>query len=706
VSKCSVLLLFSTLSACDPRTPEGEEAKKRADALKVVPGKVPPSYAFPSGRIERVRPRFPGSSQLLFWESHTQRVFEYDTDSHALVEAGARDWELATGLISDYVQIGPANGHPPYNDQLEKYIGRTPEPKVSAQYVVRLVWSPKKDKLAVVSADGKFHPQVTGLMFGGRNAYVDGPHYVEIRDSKTGALLMPAVALPIGKEPDGWSHVWWTADERFLVAAQWNDQILVIPTKLPPRPSILASKDALRSEATTGASPPAALDRDLRVFQPTSWWDVWVHPNTFVARYEDGTSNGILFSTGPAGAVYRYDALKRDLILVDQGTWDRAAGSYSADVLGRTVEDLWKRTDEVLKWLYSNVATTEVPSLDWQIKDCISIAKVAGKQPQAYRPSPSKDCVMMIMNNPEDDAKYVVEFFDPRYCLQLGRPVRIPKPIWQDLGDMMWLPDCKYVLFENYDLRYFSILHGDRLIEAHSEVGPRRESMPSSILTTTLDQDLRVFQPASWADAWVHPSTFAVRYMSPRSDVILFSTGPEGAVYQYDPDSPDLIPVDQETWDRATGVTFGPTDIFPPEPLPTAEELEVRFAKGDIPEYQKGNERSQIDYHLHCCNRRDKTGGKRQQSFRVPPSKRHVLVVSDNADEDSDYIVEFFEPMTIKKRGRTIRIPKAVWKELGNMIWLPDCKYVLFENYDKRLFSILHGARLTDPRSQYDFGRD
>ncbi len=634
-------------------------------------------------------------------------------DSQALVAASARDWELATGLTSDYVQIGPTNGHPPYNDQLAKYIGQTLEPKVSAQYVVRLVWSPKKDKLAVVSADGKFHPQVTGLMFGGRNAYVDGPHYVEIRDSKSGALLMPAVALPKGKGPDQWSDIWWTADERFLVEARSNDQILAIPTNLPTTPYILASKDHSRAEPAAATAPPVTLDRDLRVFQPASWWGNWIHPNTFVARYEDGTGNGILFSTGSHGAVYRYDPAERDLILADQGTWERAAGhifkprgSYSADVLGRTVEDLWKRTDEVLKWLYSNVATTEIPSLDWQIKDCISIAKVAGKHPLAYRLSPSKDCVMMIMDIPEDDAGYVLEFFDPRYCHQLGRPVRIPKAVWQDLGDMMWLPDCNFVLFENYDLRYFSILHGDRLIEAHSEVAPRREPLPSSMQATTLDQDLRVFQPTSWSDAWVHPSTFAVRYVSPRSNVILFSTGPAGAVYQYDPDSPDLIPVDQETWDRAMGVTFEPKDIFPPEPLPTAEELTVRFAKGDIPKYQKGNELSQIDYHLHCCNRRDKTEGKRQRSFRVPPSKRHVLVVSDNADEDSDYIVEFFEPMTIKKRGRTIRIPKAVWKELGNMIWLPDCKYVLFENFDKRLFSILHGARLTDPRSQYDFGRD
>ena len=78
-------------------------------------------------------------------------------------------------------------------------------------------------------------------------------------------------------------------------------------------------------------------------------------------------------------------------------------------------------------------------------------------------------------------------------------------------------------------------------------------------------------------------------------------------------------------------------------------------------------------------------------------SKRRVLTVSDNADEDSDYLVEFFEPQTIKKRGRTIRIPKAVWMELGNMIWLPDCKYVLFENYDRHCFSILHGDRLIDP---------
>ncbi len=66
VSKCSAFLLLSTLSACDRRTPEGEEAEKRADALKAAPVKVPPSYTFPSGRIERVRPRSPGSSKLLF----------------------------------------------------------------------------------------------------------------------------------------------------------------------------------------------------------------------------------------------------------------------------------------------------------------------------------------------------------------------------------------------------------------------------------------------------------------------------------------------------------------------------------------------------------------------------------------------------------------------------------------------------------------
>jgi hypothetical protein len=444
---------------CERSTPEELQAQANAEAKRLAPVQIPFAMTFPSGHVERARPATVGSSTLLFWESFTSRVFELDTTTNMLREVASQKWENATGPISDVNQIGLVNGHPPHNTGLARIMGGEPEPRFAGQFAMNNVSSPTGDKLAIVSANGNFHPPATGLMFTGHNAYVVGPHFLEIRDAKTGSVLMPAVALPKHNARREWLDVWWTADERFVVCLWSDDRLMVVPTGFAAAPFL---------------ADPAISHRDFSIFQPARWWEAWVQ-RTVEVRCESPDCSVLLISN-LLDSVYRYDSADQSLVLGDAGAWEHAAGHrfgrtdiFPPDPPEPTSEEEDRRRDQIIERLNAGLPAEDLPQIDQQVRACEHMAKPEGKRQQAYRPAPSKRRVLVLSDNTDSDPNYFLEFFEPRFCEKVGRTVEMPKAIWKELGYMFWLPDCRYVFFENYDRHYFTILHGDRLLDPHPE---------------------------------------------------------------------------------------------------------------------------------------------------------------------------------------------------------------------------------------------
>jgi len=466
---------------CERSTPEELQARANAEAKRLAPVKIPFAISFPSGRVERVRPASVGSPKLMFRESPTSRVFELDTGVNTLRELSPQEWEKATGPISDVNQIGPVTGHPPYNEQLKRMTGGEPLPKFTGQFVMDVVSAPSEDKLAIVSADGKFYPPVTGWI-GGHNAYVNGPHFLEIRDAKTGSWLMPAVALPKHDCRREWLNVWWTADERFVVCLWSDDRLMVVPTGFASAPFLVDPTTETKVKPLLESPPKNSSNRDYIVFQPAGWRNEWVHRNTFEVRYESPDCTVLLMSTRRGGSVYRYDSVDQSLVLSDAGAWERAAGPrfgptdiFPPDPPEPTSEEEERRRDRIIERLNAGLPPEDLPEIDWQVRHCKNIAKTEGKRQQAYRPAPSKRRVLILSDNTDSDPSYFLEFFEPRFCQKVGRTVEMPRATWKELGRMFWLPDCRYVLFENYDRHYFTVLHGDRLLDPHPWVDIGRD---------------------------------------------------------------------------------------------------------------------------------------------------------------------------------------------------------------------------------------
>jgi hypothetical protein len=90
--------------------------------------------------------------------------------------------------------------------------------------------SPSGDKIAVITADGRFDPGEIGLIFGGSHHRASGQHYVEIL-SKSGKPLMEPVAIPFRTGKQRTLDLLWSADERFVIC-RMASQYCVIPTGL------------------------------------------------------------------------------------------------------------------------------------------------------------------------------------------------------------------------------------------------------------------------------------------------------------------------------------------------------------------------------------------------------------------------------------------------------------------------------------------
>ncbi len=463
---CVGLAILVTLKLCGwygwhNLSPRGRAALVAAREKSLTPIQIP----FNNGgsltaRVERVRPQEPLSQTLLFW-SDTNRVFEFDTVSKQLAQVSTTIWENASGEVCDYVQTSSASLNKPLNDAIGKRFTGTEEFQPTGRHIMKAIWSPSANHVALVSADGRFHSPVRGLMFGGRNSYADGQHYLEVCDSKTGILVMPAMAISSFRRES--MEVWWTADERFLICYYSNNRLLVVPTGLPASSRLLI-----------GAQAQAAR---FAVFQPDRFWENEMHPSCFHIRYEDPSNMVPLLRSDRVPAVYRYDPYARTLALADGTTWDHATGAdYPPEVLFPTPPREPPNREEQIaadKAAWEHTPADLVYFHQWDPKvvnrGLGGSVGVAGKIAAASRPSPDKLRFATASHDGDDVPFFYHEVFDARNNKRIGDAIRIDKisANWYPGGSspypylFCWTPDGRYIMYVNILHRYLCIVHTD-----------------------------------------------------------------------------------------------------------------------------------------------------------------------------------------------------------------------------------------------------
>jgi hypothetical protein len=162
--------------------------------------------------------------------------FVIDTATNAIRPASKSEWDEAAGVIGDDLQVTQVTGERPFNIALEKVIPKWSRTDATGRHVMECLHSPTEDYIALLSADGRFHPPVRGLLWG-REAYADGQHYLEVRSMKDGAMVGLPVAIPLPTKT--YVHSWWTADERFVVFRYREGQtnyIIIVPTGIELEP--------------------------------------------------------------------------------------------------------------------------------------------------------------------------------------------------------------------------------------------------------------------------------------------------------------------------------------------------------------------------------------------------------------------------------------------------------------------------------------
>ena len=136
-----------------------------------------PSYGGYGDELE-FRAASPGSPVLLFRRKGSSGVYRYDPSASAIVEADDDTWKRATGKVMG--ALWSQTGSVGTSEKRIGLLGSTVEPH--GRHYLGLAYSSEFERVAVLSANGLYRGPTSGLMFGGRNRYVIGPHYHQIID--------------------------------------------------------------------------------------------------------------------------------------------------------------------------------------------------------------------------------------------------------------------------------------------------------------------------------------------------------------------------------------------------------------------------------------------------------------------------------------------------------------------------------------------
>jgi hypothetical protein len=218
-----------------PREPEhARAARQRARDLHLAEfdlagfeGRV---LAYDHDRM-LVRSDTPESSRLLL-RTEAGYVVEYDSADGSLRLAPFESWDAATGEISAEIQgFGHDQGWDHRQDTGRLVRGGVPA-STRAKSHLAVVSSPSGDKLAIVTADGRFTPGSPGMIFGGTWARASGQHYVEVIKVGDGQRLIEPIAIPLRTSWRNGIYILWSADERFVVCHTSGTEYCVVQTGL------------------------------------------------------------------------------------------------------------------------------------------------------------------------------------------------------------------------------------------------------------------------------------------------------------------------------------------------------------------------------------------------------------------------------------------------------------------------------------------
>jgi len=264
-----------------------------------------------SGDELEFRSESPGSPVLLFRRRRSTGVYRYDPSAGAIVVVDNDTWKRATGKV-----MGAFWGKSGSIGSSEKRIplrGSTVEPR--GRHYLGLAYSSEFERVAVLSANGIYREQTSGLMFGGRNRDVAGPHFHQIIDIESKAQVGKAIRLPLSTKRDGDIDIGWSSDDQYvLYFATMASKVAIVRTGLKPSP----------------------LHRDpqnrIAVFRPHAW----THPldDTVLLRYDTDQREGFLLKLEGESPVYRFDASSFELTQVEEQAWELASGQvYDASKL-------------------------------------------------------------------------------------------------------------------------------------------------------------------------------------------------------------------------------------------------------------------------------------------------------------------------------------------------------------------------------------
>jgi hypothetical protein len=249
------------------------------------------------------RAESPGSPVLLFRRRRSPGVYRYDPSAGAIVEADTSTWERATGKVME--GFASMTGSIGTSEKRVPLRGSTFEPY--GEHFFGLAYSSELERAAILSANGRYHPQTSGLMFGGRNRYATGQHFHQIIEIDSMTPVGKALPLPLSSKHDGSINIAWSSDDQYvLYFATKTHKVAIVQTGLKPR----------------------SLHRDLQnriaVFRPHAWTHAL--DDTVLLRYDTDRRESFLLKLKGESAIYRFDEKSFELTRVEDRAWERAAG--------------------------------------------------------------------------------------------------------------------------------------------------------------------------------------------------------------------------------------------------------------------------------------------------------------------------------------------------------------------------------------------
>lgn len=430
---CLLGLALLTSLGCDP--------DKRAQDV-VVTTTPWASYGGYGDELE-FRAESPGSPVLLFRRRRSPDVYRYDPSASAIVEADDGMWKRATGRVMGvhWSQTGSIRT----SEKRVTLQGSTFEPH--GRHYLGLAYSSEFERVAILSANGLYRAQTSGLMFGGRNRYVAGQHFHQIVDIDSKAPVGKPIPLPLSSKQDGSIEIGWSSDDRYvLYFATKTRKVAIVRTGLRPSP----------------------LHRDpqnrIAVFRPHAW----THPldDTVLLRYDRDQRDRFLLKIEGENPVYRFDASTFKLTQVEEQAWEHASGQvYDASTLHEqptsSVKDEWTPRSQALR-------TVRPGKLQ---RGGATIA-TAGEKVIALSVAPNLETAVVLSRT--KPAKVYQELFRLPEATRIGPAVELP---WLRAAPFIaWTPDERFILYSDgaqrlgiVDVQHARTVHPDARPAASSE---------------------------------------------------------------------------------------------------------------------------------------------------------------------------------------------------------------------------------------------